>query len=68
MAFSFNLGDRVAIAASGETGKIIGRADYAESAKSYFVRYKAADRRAVEAWWSEGALDWLTRTSRNSDE
>ncbi|MBU9153153.1 hypothetical protein KTD28_00860 [Burkholderia gladioli] len=68
MAFSFNLGERVAIAASGETGEIIGRADYTESADSYFVRYKAADGRAVEAWWSEGALDSLTRTSSSTDE
>jgi hypothetical protein len=54
--FKFNLGDKVAIAASGETGEVHGRAEYSNAESSYFVRYKAADGRATEAWWQEGAL------------
>jgi len=54
--FMFDLGQRVTIGASGETGVVIGRADYAEMRNSYYVRYKAADGRAVEQWWSEPAL------------
>ncbi|WP_186077535.1 hypothetical protein [Burkholderia gladioli] len=57
MAFKFNLGDSVAITASGERGTVIGRSDYAEADDSYLVRYKAADGRATQDWWSEGALE-----------
>lgn len=54
--FKFSLGADVQIAASGEAGKIIGRAEYLTGERSYFLRYKAADGRAVEAWWVESAL------------
>lgn len=54
--FKFKLGDRVAIVESGESGEVIGRADYAHADNSYYLRYKAADGRAVENWWSETAL------------
>lgn len=52
----FKLAERVAIAASGETGEVIGRADYLHAEASYLVRYKAGDGRGVEAWWTEQAL------------
>ena len=54
--FKFTLGQRVAITASDETGEVIGRAQYQTSANNYLVRYRAADGRAVEAWWQEEAL------------
>ena len=54
--FKFNLKQLVKIEESGETGTIIGRAEYATSENSYCLRYKAADGRAVEAWWQESAL------------
>lgn len=56
MGFKFSLGDDVTIAASGETGEVIGRAEYADSSNQYFIRYKAGDGRATESWWSESAL------------
>lgn len=56
MAFKFNLGATVAVAASGEKGEVIGRAEYSYAEPSYLVRYKAADGRAVENWWGENAL------------
>jgi hypothetical protein len=55
-SFKFNLNASVSIAASGEAGEVVGRAEYAVAENSYLVRYKAADGRAVEAWWSESAL------------
>lgn len=55
-AFAFVLGEVVAISASGEHGSVIGRAEYSHAEDSYYVRYKAADGRAVEAWWPESAL------------
>lgn len=58
-SFEFSLGDTVAIAASGEAGKVIGRAEYAHDENSYLVRYKAGDGRAVEAWWQESALTYV---------
>ena len=56
MGFKFGLNQDVTIAASGEAGKVIGRAEYTTSESSYLVRYQAADGRATEAWWQESAL------------
>jgi hypothetical protein len=55
--FAFNLAQAVKISASGETGSIIGRAEYTSGENSYLLRYKAADGRAVENWWNESALE-----------
>jgi len=52
----YELKQTVTIAASGETGEVIARAEYATSEPSYLLRYKCADGRAVEAWWAESAL------------
>lgn len=46
----------VTINVSGETGIVIGRAEFTASENSYQVRYKAADGRAIECWWNESAL------------
>jgi len=54
--FKFKLNEPVTIAASGEQGIIIGRAEYVHSENSYLLRYKAADGRAQESWWTESAL------------
>lgn len=54
--FAFELGATVAISVSGETGTIVGRAEYTAAANNYLVRYKTADGRATEAWWQEDAL------------
>lgn len=56
MSFKFNLSDSVNIAASGETGEVIGRAEYSNAENGYLVRYKAGDGRATESWWGESAL------------
>jgi hypothetical protein len=52
----FELGQDVAIAVSGERGTVIARAQYSTSEDQYLIRYKCADGRAVEAWWTAGAL------------
>jgi hypothetical protein len=54
--FEFELKAQVVITASGETGTVQGRAQYTNSENTYYVRYKAADGRATEAWWPESAL------------
>lgn len=56
MSFKFDIGQQVAIHASGESGEVLGRAEYATAENNYFIRYKAADGRATEAWWAESAL------------
>jgi len=56
MGFKYELKQTVTIAASGEAGEVLARAEYATSENSYYLRYKAADGRATEAWWSESAL------------
>lgn len=52
----YELNDTVTISASGESGEIIGRAEYTFSEPSYLLRYKSADGRAVENWWTETSL------------
>lgn len=52
----FQLNDNLKIVESGESGICIGRAEYAHAERSYLLRYRAGDGRAVEAWWGESAL------------
>lgn len=54
--FNFDLSQAVMIEISGERGTVIGRAEYANSENTYFIRYKNAEGLAVESWWSESAL------------
>ncbi len=55
--FKFELGEEVQLVMSGESGVIIGRAEYSEcTIPSYFIRYKSADGRQVEDWWKESAI------------
>ncbi|WP_197425663.1 hypothetical protein [Burkholderia ubonensis] len=56
-SFKFELSSSVSIAKSGETGEVIGRAEYTTSENTYLVRYCSADGRAVENWWGESALN-----------
>ncbi|WP_198388292.1 hypothetical protein [Burkholderia ubonensis] len=56
-SFKFELSSSVSIAKSGETGEVIGRAEYTASENTYLVRYCSADGRAVENWWGESALN-----------
>ncbi|KZL17639.1 hypothetical protein PsAD2_02975 [Pseudovibrio axinellae] len=51
--FKFQLNDTVKITASGETGTIKSRAEHTTGTNNYRIHYKAADGRAVEAWWDE---------------
>ena len=54
--FKFDMGAKVEIIASGETGTVEGRAEYSNSANTYYVLYKSADGRATQAWWTEDTL------------
>jgi len=56
MSFTHRLNSRVTLSESGETGKVVGRAQYTTADNSYYIRYKAADGRQVESWWTEGAI------------
>lgn len=56
-SFKFDLKQVVKISESGETGTVIGRAEYDLGEDSYLIRYKAADGRAVESWWRDSALE-----------
>lgn len=55
--FDFHMGQIVSLIGSGETGKVVARAEYATSEDSYLVRYKARDGRLVECWWGASALE-----------
>ncbi len=55
--FSFSLGQEVRLVRSGETGVVVGRAEYTDSAPSYYVRYAAGDGRLDERWWAQSALE-----------
>lgn len=55
LAFSHH--QRVRLVESGETGTVIGRADFVSAQNSYLIRYRAADGRQVEDWWGEDAIE-----------
>ena len=61
--FDFRIGDTLKIICSEEQGEVIGRAEYATSEDSYYLRYKAADGRAVDAWWPVSALELVEKAS-----
>jgi len=54
--FKFALGQTVSLMLSGETGIVIGRAEYAHSETGYLIRYKNAYGALVTDWWGESAL------------
>jgi len=54
--FKYELGQIITIMCSEEVGEVIARAQYAESADCYLIRYKCGDGRAVEVWWSVVAI------------
>lgn len=54
--FKYNLASIVQILVSGENGTVIGRAEYITANPQYLVRYKSADGKGVESWWSEDAI------------
>lgn len=56
MELKFELKQVVKLIESDETGTVIGRAEYANSEPSYYVRYKAGDGRQVESWWGESSI------------
>ncbi|MCJ2102415.1 hypothetical protein [Methylobacterium sp. E-046] len=54
--FGFGLGQAVGLVGSDEHGTVIGRAEYAESSRSYLVRYRTGDGCLTEGWWGETAI------------
>ncbi len=54
--FKFNLSQEVKIDVSGETGTVIAASVHEQCEDQFNIRYRAADGRAVESWWSESAL------------
>lgn len=67
--FTFDIGERVKLAASEEQGNVVGRAEYQHAEDSYLVRYKAGDGRQVEQWWTEDALEAVENdTATDSDD
>ena len=60
-SFKFALQQQVRITCSLEVGEVIGRAEYSTTPLTgYLVRYRSADGRAVEQWWTEDALSATT--------
>lgn len=51
----FEIGNQVALM-SGESGQVVGRAEYISSETTYLVRYVAANGCMTESWWSESAI------------
>lgn len=50
------LGDRVKLIESKESGCVIARAEFLHSEPSYLIRYQRADGPQVENWHGESAL------------
>lgn len=54
--FKCEMGATVKLIESNEQGVVIGRAEYDHSDNDYRIRYKAADGRQTECWWTESAI------------
>lgn len=54
--FKFDMGATVSLKLSGETGHVIGRAQYDVGDNDYRIRYLAADGRQCDSWWQESAI------------
>ena len=54
--FAYELGEKVVIECSGESGEVIGQGRYKSGDDLFLIRYKSAEGRAVEEWWAENAL------------
>lgn len=54
--FKFDIGQTVTIQTSGEQGRIVGRAEYDNSADDYLIRYTDGTGCAVQKWWTESAI------------
>lgn len=54
--YKFNLNDIVKLEMTEERGRVIGRAEYAETAPRYLVRFVAGDGRQVEDWFTAEAI------------
>jgi len=55
--FNFGINQLVESRVSDEFGEVKGRAEYSAHENSYFLHYKAADGRAMSAWFDESDLD-----------
>ncbi|WP_430689868.1 hypothetical protein [Klebsiella variicola] len=56
MSFKHELGQVVNVTISEEEGHIKARAEYTHAPNQYLIHYRAADGRAVDAWFEEGEL------------
>ena len=63
--FDFDLGARIRLAGSNETGTVIGRAEYVDGNPTYLIRYQAGDSRLTEAWWAQSAIE-ITAAGQDS--
>lgn len=61
--FKFKLTQQLQVSVSGEQGECIARSEHAAAEPQYLLRYRAADGRAVEAWWTECALSAVAEVS-----
>ncbi|HEN3542580.1 TPA: hypothetical protein U5E01_003790 [Yersinia enterocolitica] len=57
MKFKFELNQLVEPRISDEWGEVRGRAEFVASENQYFIFYKAADGRALSAWFNESELE-----------
>lgn len=55
--FLFAMGSRVRIVESGEVGTVVGIAEFDSADPQFLLRYRSADGRAVQAWWTQNALE-----------
>ncbi len=59
MGMKFSLGDEISIVLSGEQGYVDAYAVYQHSPVQFYIKYKAADGRAVSGWFGAEELDML---------
>ena len=59
MSFKFELDQKVRLKVSGETGVVIGRADYVNSFPQCYVHFKDGNGCAKSEWFYENQLETI---------
>jgi hypothetical protein len=55
--FEFEMGEKVKLIDSGESGTVTARAEFQYGENQYFVRYKSGAGVACQIWWPASALE-----------
>ena len=64
MKLKFKLNQKVKVSISGEEGEIMVRSECAGQPNQYYLYYKAANGRAINAWFMEDQIERMSKAAK----